>query len=115
MANEEKSVATLVEEAKARFKRKYDYFTNQEVEDIYEIAKFNYLLLKYPYNNLQDIPENDYYSANWIGMRMTEIVELNGISSYTAYHENGLSYTIGQTAITNGLRSLIKPQARVGL
>jgi hypothetical protein len=110
MANEPKSVATLIEEAKTRFLRKYNYFTNNEVDDIYHIAKYDYLTLKYPYKQLQDIPDTDYQGVHWVELRMVEIVELNGVSSFTAYHENGLTMNMGQTAITNGLRSLIKPQ-----
>lgn len=114
MENEEKSVATLDAEMVERFKRKFNYFTTEEVNDIHDQATYDYLLLKYPYLHLQSIPKNDYYGVRWVEMRMIEIVELDGVSSFTAYKENGLSYNIGKTIITDGLRSLIKPQAKGG-
>ena len=43
MENEEKSVATLDAEMVERFKRKFNYFTTEEVNDIHNQATYDYL------------------------------------------------------------------------
>jgi hypothetical protein len=99
-----------LEKVKGQFRKRFGYFCSHEVEDFCNIATNDYLMLKYPYDNLKELPKDDYYCFNWIYSRMIEIVENLGISSFVAYKENGVSMNKDNTYISNGLRTMLVPK-----
>ena len=97
-------------EVKDKFKHRFDYLCLKEIDEYYELALGDYLMLKYPHGNLKELPNDDNYAHNWIYSRMVEIVENLGISSFVGYNENGVSMSKDNTHISNGLRSMVVPK-----
>lgn len=83
---------------------KFPHLEIYDVDDIYDMAKYNYLSIRYPFDKtIMDIPESDERDLNWIRDRMIDIVERSGSSSAKAYSENGLSISYSSAYITKNL------------
>lgn len=96
------------------FVQKYSYLEYDEVLDIYSSALCTYIDLTYPFEpNMFEVPENNPRIYQWIYDCMNEIVERNGVSSLTAYSENGMSWTWDSSGISEGLRKRIVPKCGV--
>ena len=96
------------------FVQKYPYLEYDEVLDIYSSALCTYIDLTYPFEpNMFEVPENNPRIYQWIYDCMNEIVERNGVSSLTAYSENGMSWTWDSSGISEGLRKRIVPKCGV--
>lgn len=101
------------EVAKAEFRIKYDYLSEDEIDDIYNQALNTYLDLAFPFNyDITDIPKERPRAIYWIKDCMKEIIDRNGITA-TSYSENGLSYHWSTDMVSDILRARIVPLAAV--
>jgi hypothetical protein len=92
----------------------YPYFSVTEIADLYDIALFDYLTLRFPYDrSITDVPIGDERDYVWIRQRMVEIIERSGFSSAVAYSENGLSIRFDNSYMSKGLASKIIPKVGV--
>jgi len=94
----------------SKVKAKYTYLTNDEAEMFVNKAKSILVEQLYP----ADISVS-YATYNvptrfdmWILDCVDELIERNGVSSLTAYKENGVSFTWGKTGISYGLLQRIQ-------
>ena len=98
----------------AAIKRKFTHLSDEDINDIYDIALGDYLNIVFPFDkSVHEIPDDrkrDYY---WIRVRMIDIVERSGVSSAKAYSENGLSISFTSAYITQELKSQLVPYAKV--
>lgn len=104
---------SLGEIVKAEFKMKYDYLSDDEVDDIYNRALYTYLDLAFPYHyGIKEIPSDRPRAIYWVRDCMKEIIDRNGISAIS-YKENGLSYTWSTDMVSDILRARVIPLAAV--
>lgn len=96
-------------------KTKYSYFSDEEIELYVNRAKSILIEQLYPadatisYDTYIVPPRYDM----WILDCVDELIEREGVSSLTAYKENGVSYTWGKSGISNGLLQRIQRNAGV--
>ena len=73
-----------------------------------------YLSLSFPVDrSITDIPEEYVRDVGIIRKIMTETLEREGLSSVTAYSENGMNFTFDNAHISKQLLSMITPKAKV--
>lgn len=108
------SVMDKVSEMKSAFKRKYNYLTDEQVEDLYEVSLNLYLSLSFPFHkDIVNIPEEYARDVGIVRRIMTETLERDGLSTVTAYSENGMSFTFDSPNVSSTLLTLITPKAKV--
>ena len=103
----------LVDVMKTAFHRKYSYLTEGQVEDLYHVSLNLYLSLSFPFDrNIMEIPEEYARDVSIVRAIMQETLERDGLSSVTAYSENGMSFTFDNAHISRTLLSTITPKAK---
>ena len=91
---------------KTAVKNKYEYLSDDEVEMLINKAKSIAIEQLYP----ADLSVN-YLNFDWTNPRfemwildcVDEILEREGMSSVTAYRENGISWTFGRAGVSQAL------------
>lgn len=112
MANNNVTMEVL--QLKKNFRKRYNYLSFEEVNDIYQDALDYYLSLAYPLNHsITEIPEERLGDLRYIRILMRNILERAGCTSAVAYSENGLSYTLDGTLFDDKIAKLIIPQGKV--
>lgn len=94
-------------------KGKYAYLSNEDIDLLIESAKEVLFNLLYPFNvsiDLNDFTVPKRYTM-WVLRAVIEMIERAGISSATAYKENGLSFSFDRSQLSYGLISEITPKA----
>lgn len=108
------NVNDLVAQMKTAFKKKYNYLTEEQVDDLYNCSLSLYLSLSFPLDrSITDIPQEYARDIGIIRKIMTETLEREGLSSVTAYSENGMNFTFDNAHISMQLLSTITPKAKV--
>ncbi len=98
---------------KAKFREKYPYVSEGEIDKIYNTALGTYLDLSYPFEeSLIEVPATKPRAYIWIRDCMDEIMERNGITA-TSYSENGLSYEWDNEMISDILRRRLIGKAKI--
>lgn len=98
---------------KSAVKTKYSYLSDDEINLYINRAKSILVEQLYPadisvsYDTYIVPPRFDM----WILDCVDELIERDGISSLTAYRENGVSYNWGKSGISNGLLERIQRNA----
>ena len=91
-------------------KVKYEYLSTPEVELYINRAKS--ILVEQLYPTDISVSYDTYIVPSrfdmWILDCIDELIERDGISSLTAYKENGVSYTWGKSGISDGLLQRIQ-------
>ena len=106
-------VADLVSLMKKSFKNKYSYLSDSQIEDLYQCSLNLYLSLSFPFDrNIVSIPKEYARDVGLVRMIMEETLQRDGLSSYTAYSENGMSFSFDSAHISKTLLNLIKPKAK---
>jgi Ethanolamine utilization protein EutJ (predicted chaperonin) len=106
----------LIEQVKARIKSQYNWLSEEEVKNCYDMALSDFLAVKYPSENSRPVVDKlvfDFFNSQWIYKRMVDILERAGGISLTAYKENGLNLTYGGSYIDPQLVAQIMPKAGV--
>lgn len=107
-------VNDLVSVMKEDFHKKYNYLTIEQVDDLYRCSLNLYLSLSFPFDRtIMEIPEEYARDVGLIRKIMTETLERKGLSSVTAYSENGMNFTFDNAHISKQLLSMITPKAKV--
>lgn len=93
-------------------KRKYDYLNNEDITILVDSAKEILFNLLYPCGASIDfdkfaVPKQH---KTWVLRAVIEMIERAGISSATAYRENGLDFTFDRSQLSYGLISEITPK-----
>lgn len=93
------------------FKKKYDHIEEFELEELYNSAYELLLNLLYPFDFSKiEIPSNIFSRhKSWIRRAMQEFIERNGMTSYLAYSENGISIKMDREQISQSLISEVTP------
>ena len=94
---------------------KYDYMSDEEIEMLINRAKSIAVEQLYP----ADLSVN-YLNFDWTNPRyemwlldcVDELVERQGVSSVTAYRENGMSWTFGRAGVSQALLDRLPKIAR---
>ena len=106
----------MIIELKERLRKTYNWLSIDEINQIFNFAFSDYLMLKYPSDNnkpkIDDFGYN-YFNTQWIYKRMIDILGRAGGISVSAYKENGLNITYGASYIDPQLASEITPKAGV--
>lgn len=104
---------TAVERIKLDFIRRYS-LKREDVEWIYRTALDYYLSLAFPLrHDIVEFPASRIGDLRLIRMLMQNIIDREGVTSVTAYAENGMSYTFDGTMFDDKIAALIVPQGRV--
>ena len=107
-------VNDLVSVMKEDCHKKYSYLTEEQVDDLYHCSLALYLSLSFPVDrSITEIPEEYVRDVGIIRKIMTETLEREGLSSVTAYSENGMNFTFDNAHISKQLLSMITPKAKV--
>lgn len=107
------TINDLVSVMKDDFHKKYNYLSQEQVDDLYKCSLNLYLSLSFPLDkSITDIPVEYARDVGIIRRIMTETLERDGLSSVTAYSENGMSFTFDNAHISKALLSLIVPKAK---
>lgn len=108
------AISELVEQMKSEFKTKYSYLSDEQVDDLYNCSRDLYLSLTFPLDrSITDIPEDYARDVSIVRLIMQETLEREGMSSYVAYSENGMSFSFDNAHISAQILSLITPKAKV--
>lgn len=108
------TVNDMIDEMKTNFKKKYSYLTDEQVDDLYHSSLNLYLSLSFPFDrSITTVPEEYSRDIGIIRKIMTETLEREGLSSVTAYSENGMSFTFDNAHISTQLLATITPKAKV--
>lgn len=77
-----------------RIKRQYNYISYEDLEETYEIAKFELLLTLYASETelITEETEIPYAYTYKVLDAMKEIVEIGNMRNFTSYTENGWSW-----------------------
>lgn len=103
----------IVAQMKIAFKKKYNYLTESQIDDLYNCSLSLYLSLSFPFDrSITDLPEEYARDIGIIRKIMTETLERDGLSSATAYSENGMSFSFDNAHISRQLLSTITPKAK---
>lgn len=106
-------VATAVERLKLDFQRRYK-MSREDVEWTYRTALDYYISRAFPLrHDIVDMPASRIGDLSFIRSFMTDIIEREGVSSITAYSENGMSYSFDGSMFDSKIASLIVPQCKV--
>jgi hypothetical protein len=104
----------IVAQMKSAFKKKYNYLTESQIDDLYNCSLNLYLSLSFPFDrSITDLPEEYARDIGIIRKIMTETLERDGLSSVTGYSENGMSFSFDNAHISTQLLSTITPKAKV--
>lgn len=107
------TVNDLTDKMKTDFKKKYSYLTEEQVDDLYNCSLNLYLSLSFPLDrSITKIPEEYARDVGIVRQIMTETLERDGLSSVTAYSENGMSFSFDNAHISKQLLSTITPKAK---
>lgn len=107
------NVNDAITKMKSAFKRKYSYLTDEQIEDLYDVSLTLYLSLSFPFDkDIVCIPQEYARDVNIVRLIMTETLEREGMSSLTAYSENGMSFQFSKAHISDTILSLIVPKAK---
>lgn len=107
------NVNDLVSVMKENFHKKYSYLTEEQVDDLYRCSLNLYLSLSFPFDRtIMEIPEEYARDVGIVRSIMQETLERDGLSSVTAYSENGMSFTFDSAHISRTLLSIITPKAK---
>lgn len=107
-------VNDIVAQMKTAFHKKYSYLTEEQVDDLYNCSLALYLSLSFPVDrSITEIPEEYARDVGIVRSIMQETLERDGLSSVTAYSENGMSFTFDSAHISKQLLSMITPKAKV--
>lgn len=104
------------EQVKNSIARQWNWLEQDEIEECFDYAVFNYLAIKYPSDNNRPTPQElkyDFFTCNWLSMRMKDILERAGGLSATAYKENGISISYGSSSIDPMLVAMLTRKAGV--
>lgn len=96
----------------------YGEDTESIIEQCYNQALTDYLLIKYPSDNNRPRVDDlvyDFICINWLSARMQDILDRFGCKNATSYKENGISLTFASSYIDKNLVSMIMPKASVPL
>jgi len=108
------NLAEKISAMKTSFHKKYPYLSDEQLEDLYECSCDLYLSLSFPFNHeITEIPEEYVRDITIVRKIMEETLERDGFSSFTAYSENGMSFTFDNANISSNLLRLIVPKAKV--
>ena len=103
-----------IEQMKLGFRVKYNYLSEDEVEEIFEKALMIYLQLQYPlHQTVTTIPVNNPRGLAWVRACMQEILERDGASSATGYSENGLRVEYDSSMVSKTLIELLTPYGKI--
>ena len=94
----------------------YDWLSDEEIENCYNMALSDYLAIKYPSENSRPTVDKlvfNFFNSQWLYKRMVDILERAGGISLTAYKENGLNLTYGGSYIDPQLVAQLMPKAGV--
>ena len=94
---------------------KYPYLSSSEVEFLLNKAKSICIEQLYPSDlsvNYLNFDWNNPRFDNWLLDCVDELIERKGISSVTAYKENGMSWTFDRAGVSQALLDRLKPIAR---
>lgn len=106
-------VATAVERVKLDFQRRYS-LSIEDVEWTYRTALDYYLSLAFPLrHDIVDFPASRIGDLRIIRMLMQNIIDREGVTSVTAYSENGMSYSFDGSMFDSKIAALIVPQGKV--
>lgn len=93
---------------------KYSYMAYSDVEGLYDRALNEYLNRKYPYDrNITEIPANDPRAYYIVERIMDDMIRNAGISDFTSYSENQMSFKRDKVGISSDVLALIIPKAGV--
>lgn len=107
------TVNDYVSEMKSKFKRKYSYLTDEQIDDLYNCSLNLYLSLSFPFDrSIANIPEEYVRDIGIIRRIMQETLEREGLSSVTAYSENGMNFTFDNAHISKQILTMITPKAK---
>lgn len=107
------TVNDYVSEMKSKFKRKYSYLTDEQIDDLYNCSLNLYLSLSFPFDrSIANIPEEYVRDVGIIRQIMQETLEREGLSSVTAYSENGMNFTFDNAHISKQILTMITPKAK---
>lgn len=79
----------------AKVKRQYDYIEDEDLDEIYEIAKRELFITLYSYNTsliTEDTPIPYVFEYKVLDA-MKEIIDIGNLRNFTSYSENGWSWT----------------------
>lgn len=96
-------------------KSQYGYeLEPNEMVYIWNNAKISYLQIRYPFDmTICEVPEAEKYRANgMIAKIVIDYLERRGLTSATAYFENGLKFTFDSAGISKWIRREIKSCAK---
>ena len=106
-------VNDIVAQMKTAFHKKYSYLTEEQFDDLYNCSLALYLSLSFPFDRtIMEIPEEYARDVGIVRSIMQETLERDGLSSVTAYSENGMSFTFDSAHISRTLLSTITPKAK---
>lgn len=107
------TVNDYVSEMKSKFKRKYSYLTDEQIDDLYNCSLNLYLSLSFPFDrSIANIPEEYVRDVGIVRRIMQETLEREGLSSVTAYSENGMNFTFDNAHISKQILTMITPKAK---
>ena len=108
------TVNDLVAQMKTAFKKKYNYLSTEQIDDLYNCSLSLYLSLSFPLDrSITQIPQEYARDVGIIRKIMVETLEREGLSSVVAYSENGMNFTFDNAHISRQLLSMITPKAKV--
>ena len=108
------NVAEAVEQVKIKFNHRYPYLSWEDVEWFYQTALDYYLSLAFPLkHDIAEIPASRIGDLRYIRSIMQDVIERQGLTSVTAYSENGMSYTFDGAMFNDKYASLIVPCGKV--
>ena len=89
----------------ARLQAKYEYLSATEIADFINDAKSVIIDKMYPAKLSFDYTNYEFSSRfdSLIYEIANELVKLNGVSSFTSYKENGVSWTRDKSGVSQGL------------
>lgn len=93
------------------FLEKYPHLSQMDLECMYDSAYEIFLKTKYHSNyNITKIPDNVYLRNNtWFLRAMQCWIDKEGMNVYTAYSENGVSFTFDRAGLSQDLIDEISP------
>lgn len=107
-------MGTEAESVIARVKAQYSHLEQSDVEEIYVRALNEYLNRKYPYDReIVAIPADDPRAYFIVEKIMCDMIDNAGISSFTSYSENGMSWRRDKVGLSSDIIALIVPKAGV--
>ena len=104
------------EQIKGQIRLTYHWFSDEELNQCYNMALSDYIAIAYPSENNRPSANDltiDFFISQWIYKRMLDIFGRGGGLSLTAYKENNVNLSYGASYIDPELYSLITPKAGV--